>query len=295
MLGAPVAEGITHFSPRLELLLSEPSLVMSSLGGSTASGNKVPGRSEKEAKAPEMAPPASRKCGRPKGSHNKKTLEALAAATAVAPSTFVATRATRAPGDAGVPEKRGPGRLKGSGKKTAPATPATPSLPCRHGHPPGSKNKKTLAALGAATSTFAKSRAVASPPDGPLRLWSEKPALQPPAYILAEGWWTCLIPMLAGAQDLLRLPSKFTDSMEGQEMAYAKLQDCSGGQPKYRVEIYYYGQGVWYFRDGWSKFFIDYGVHEGWFLLLTHHNGKKDFTVCLFDGTLSARTFAAWS
>jgi hypothetical protein len=64
--------------------------------------------------------------------------------------------------------------------------------------------------------------------------------------------------------------------MEGQEMAYAKLRECSGGQPKYRVEIYYDGQGVCYFRDGWSKFFIDYGVHEGWFLLLTRHDGKKD-------------------
>jgi hypothetical protein len=83
--------------------------------------------------------------------------------------------------------------------------------------------------------------------------------------------------------------------MEGYEMAYAKPREYSGGQPKYRVEIYYDGQGVCYFHDGWSKFFIDYGVHEGWFLLLTRHNGKKDFTVCLFDGTLSARTFAAWS
>jgi hypothetical protein len=82
--------------------------------------------------------------------------------------------------------------------------------------------------------------------------------------------------MLAGPQNLLHLPSKFTDTMEGQDMAYAKLREC-------------------YFRDGWSKFFIDYGVHEGWFLLLTRHDGKKDFTICLFDGTLSARTFAAWS
>jgi hypothetical protein len=133
------------------------------------------------------------------------------------------------------------------------------------------------------------------PPDGPSRLRSEKPALQPPAYISAEGWSTCIIPVLAGARDLLRLPSLFTDSMEGQEMAYAKLRECSGSQPKYRVEIYYDGQGVCYFHDGWSKFFIDYGVHEGWFLLLTRHDGKKDFTVCLFDGTLSARTFTAWS
>jgi hypothetical protein len=81
--------------------------------------------------------------------------------------------------------------------------------------------------------------------------------------------------------------------MEGQEMAYAKLRECSGGQPTYRIEVYYDGQGVCYFRDGWSKFFLDYGAHEGWFILLTRHDGKKDFTVCFFDATLSARTYAA--
>jgi hypothetical protein len=32
--------------------------------------------------------------------------------------------------------------------------------------------------------------------------------------------------------------------MEGQEMAYAKLRECSGGQPAYRVEVYYDGQRV---------------------------------------------------
>jgi hypothetical protein len=81
--------------------------------------------------------------------------------------------------------------------------------------------------------------------------------------------------------------------MEGQEMAYAKLRECSGGQPLYRVEVYYDDQEVCYFCDGWSKFFLDYGAHEGWFILLTRHDGKKDFTVCFFDATLSARTYAA--
>jgi hypothetical protein len=66
--------------------------------------------------------------------------------------------------------------------------------------------------------------------------------------------------------------------MEDQEMAYAKLRECSGGQPSYRVEVYYDGQGVCYFCDGWSKFFIDYGVHEGWFILLTRQDEKEDFT-----------------
>jgi hypothetical protein len=81
--------------------------------------------------------------------------------------------------------------------------------------------------------------------------------------------------------------------MEDQELAYAKLRECSGGQPTYRVEVHYDGQGVCYFRDGWSKFFVDYGMHEGWFILLTRQDEKDDFTLCLFDGTLSARAFAA--
>jgi hypothetical protein len=36
-----------------------------------------------------------------------------------------------------------------------------------------------------------------------------------------------------------------------------------------------------------------YGVHEGWFILLTRQDEKDDFTLCLFDGTLSARAFPA--
>jgi hypothetical protein len=121
------------------------------------------------------------------------------------------------------------------------------------------------------------------------------PALQPPAYTSAEGWSTFIVSVLAGAKDRIRLPSQFVETMEGQEMAYATLRECSVGQPKYRVEVYYDGKGVCYFRDGWSKFFIDYSVHAGWFLLFTRRDGRRNFTVCIFDGTLCARTFAAWS
>jgi uncharacterized Fe-S radical SAM superfamily protein PflX len=37
------------------------------------------------------------------------------------------------------------------------------------------------------------------------------------------------------------------EAMEGQQMAYAILQECSIGQPKYRVEMYYDGEGKCYF------------------------------------------------
>jgi hypothetical protein len=156
-------------------------------------------------------------------------LVALAATSATATTISAATRAARAPGGVGVPEKRGPGRPKGSGRKAVPIAAAAPSPPRRRRRSLGSKNKKTLAALGAAASHSARLCTMTSPPDGPSQLRSEKPALQPPAYVSAEGCSTCIIPVLAGAQDLLRLPSQFTDLIEGQEMAYATLRECSGG------------------------------------------------------------------
>jgi hypothetical protein len=55
------------------------------------------------------------------------------------------------------------------------------------------------------------------------------PTLQPPAYTSTEGWSTFIVPVLAGAKDRLCLPSQFMETMEGQEMAYAMLQECSVG------------------------------------------------------------------
>jgi hypothetical protein len=120
-------------------------------------------------------------------------------------------------------------------------------------------------------------------------------AHHPPAYASAEGWTTFLVPVLAGYEDHLRMPSQFMEAMVGQEMAYAILQECSAGKPKYRVKIYYDSKGKCYFRNGWPKFFMEYGVHAGWFLVFTRHNGMQELFVRVFDGTLYARSFAAWS
>jgi hypothetical protein len=122
-----------------------------------------------------MTPTASQKRGRLKGSRNQKTLAALTAAAA--PTTTAAAGAALALGGEGVLNRRGPGRSRGSGRKTAPAAAAAPLLPRRRGRPPGSKNKKTLATLGAAPSSFARPRAAASPPAGLSQLWLVIPAL----------------------------------------------------------------------------------------------------------------------
>jgi hypothetical protein len=234
------AQGVSNFSFALEPSLLEPSPTMSSPSHSPASGDKVPEGDREVVDVPEMAPSASRRHGRPKGSRNKSTLEALAAKAAAAASSSVAPQATGAPSDAGIQEKRKPGRPKGSGKKTAPAAVAAPSSSRRRERPPGSKNKKAPTVFRV-DATPAGPRATAPPPLGPSRPWLEKPALQPPEYISAQGWSTCIIPVLAGARDRLRLPTQFTSSMEDQEMACAKLRECSGGQPMYRVEVYYDG------------------------------------------------------
>jgi hypothetical protein len=196
---------------------------LSSLGGPDIGGEGVPekrgpGRakgSRKRAEMPVTTPPASRKRGHPKGSRNQKTLAALAATAAAAPTAAAAAGTAPALGSKGSPKKRGPGRPKGGGRKAAPAVAAAPSPSRRRGWPPGSKNKKTLAALGAAASGSTRPRAAASPQAGPSRLQQVLSALQPPAYTSAEGWSTFIVPMLAGARDLLRLPSQFVESMEG--------------------------------------------------------------------------------
>jgi hypothetical protein len=117
----------------------------------------------------------------------------------------------------GVPENRGPGRPRGSGKKEVTATAvAAPSSAPHRGRPPGSRNKKTLAALAAAATGSAGPVTEATSSAGPSRLWPVLPPVhQPPAYALAEGWVTFLVRVLVECEDRLCLPSKFVEPMEG--------------------------------------------------------------------------------
>jgi hypothetical protein len=118
---------------------------------------------------------------------------------------------------------------------------------------------------------------------------------EPPAYISINGYTTFIAPALAGCGDRLRLPSKFAEGMDGREIARTILHECSAGQPSYDIEVYYDGEGKCYFRDGWPKFFMDYGVQEGWFLLFSRCEGTREFFIHVIDGTLCARSFVAWA
>jgi hypothetical protein len=176
-----------------------------------------------------------------------------------------------------------------------------PSVPYRRGRPLGSRNKKTLAALAAAAAA-ASSVTAAAAIGGPTGVTAAAaglsrcpPTRQPPAYASVNGFVTFLVPILAGSEERLPLPFKFVEAIEGQGLTRAIMEECSGGQPSYDIEVFHNGEGKCYFHGRWPKFFADYGLREGWSLIFFRHNGMCDFCVRVIDGSFCARSFTAWA
>jgi hypothetical protein len=87
---------------------------------------------------------------------------------------------------------------------------ASPSAPCPRGRPPGSRNKKTLAAIMAATAAAGGLAAATATAAGPSR---HPPARQSPTYTSVNGYVTFLVLVLAWSEDRLCLPFKFVEAM----------------------------------------------------------------------------------
>jgi hypothetical protein len=110
-----------------------------------------------------------------------------------------------------------------------------------------------------------------------------------------NGYTTFLVPLRAGSEECLQLPFKFVDAMEGEGITHAIVEECSGGQPSYHVEIFHDGKGKSYLRGGWSKFFEDYGLKEGWSLIFSRRQGAHFFCIRVVDGSYCARAFSVWA
>jgi hypothetical protein len=181
--------------------------------------------------------------------------------------------------DAGVmAEKRGCGRPRGSKNKPKVVTMVAPSsVPAkrRPGRPLGSKNK---------------SKSSTSQVNEPLEVSAahRNPPLPPIGNVFAFF-------ALAGAQccEQQRVPLKFSEFMDGQELCEAILQEVSSGGPPYKVEVYYDGDGEMFFKGGWPRFAEDYDLHQGWFLLFNYHYGTTKFDVKIFDGTQCQKKYEA--
>jgi hypothetical protein len=177
----------------------------------------------------------------------------------------------------------------------------TPSVPRKHGRPLGSRNRKTLAVLVAAAATVSTEAATTAATGnssgivaGVARQSRRPPKKQQPAYTSVNGYTTFLVPLWAGSEELLPLPFKFVDTMEGDGLMHAIVEECSGGQPSYPVEIFHYGEGKSYLRDGWPKFFEDYGLKEDWSLIFSCCDRAHFFCIRIIDSSYYARAFSAW-
>jgi hypothetical protein len=205
------------------------------------------------------------KRGRPLGSRNKKTLAALAAAAAAQP--FGAGRSTAivvAPGGT-VVVAAGSAVIPAAATSVAGLT-GTPleaeaalvSAAMAFGTaPPG------LAGLSVDGSARAAAKKVRAPPARP-------PTKQRLSYVPKHGFATAMVPLLARSKERLPLPASFIGTMGKNPPTSFMIEDGSGGQPMYDVEVLHDEEGKSYLPRGWERFFTDYGLERGWSLILTH-------------------------
>jgi hypothetical protein len=110
-----------------------------------------------------------------------------------------------------------------------------------------------------------------------------------------NGFTTFLVPLQAGSEVRLPLPFKFIDAMGGDVLTHAVVEECSGSQLSYPMEIFHDGEGKSDLRGGLPQFFEDYGLKEGWSLIFSRCDGAHYFCVCSIDSSYCARAFSAWA
>jgi hypothetical protein len=158
-----------------------------------------------------------------------------------------------------------------------------------HGRPRGSKNKTTIAAMGASSSALVKrhpGRPTGSKnkPKVPSAITSPS-APSPGTTSSSPSIYSFFCICNAQCHEIQRLPLKFTNFMDGRELREAVLREHSGGGIPYEVEVWYDGAGEPFFKGGWSRFAEDHDLHQGFFLTFDYHVGTSKFDVRIYDGT----------
>jgi hypothetical protein len=164
------------------------------------------------------------------------------------------------------------------------------------GCPRGSKNKTTVAAMGASSSALVKRR--------PGRLAGSKNKPKVPSTIpgpSAPSPGTSSSPRIysffcichAQCREIQRMPSKFMNFMDGRELRKAVIREHSGGGTPYEVEVWYDGAGEQFFKVGWSRFAEDHDLHQGFFMTFDYYVGTSKFDVRIYDGTQCQKEYEA--
>jgi hypothetical protein len=89
-----------------------------------------------------------------------------------------------------------------------------------------------------------------------------KPRRSPPrqrlSYVSEHGFTTFVVHLRAGCKERLPLPASFIGTMGRNPPTSIMVEEGSGGQPLYLVEILHDEQGKSYLTDGWTRFIDDY-------------------------------------
>jgi hypothetical protein len=93
----------------------------------------------------------------------------------------------------------------------------------------------------------------------------------------------------------LPLPFWLIDTLGKNPLTRALVEEGSGGQPLYPVEVYHDAMGKSYLCDGWLKFFKDYDLQVGWSLIFTRRIESLFFCVRVVDTSGCARVYSPWS
>jgi hypothetical protein len=165
------------------------------------------------------------------------------------------------------------------------------------GHPRGSKNKTTTAAVVALSSALVKrcpSHPAGSKNKPKVPYAAPGPsAPSPDASSSSPRIYSFFYICNAQCHEIQRLPLKFTKFMDGRELREAVLREHSGGGTPYEVEVWYDGAGEQFFKGGWSQFAEDHDLHQGFFMTFDFHVGTSKFDVRIYDGTQCQKEYEA--
>jgi hypothetical protein len=92
------------------------------------------------------------------------------------------------------------------------------------------------------------------------------------SYIPKHGFATSVVPLLAGCEERLPLPASFIGMMGKVPPMNIMVEDGSGGQPLYQVEI----------------------LERGWSLIVTHRSRSPILCIRVVDGSGCARAYSPW-
>jgi hypothetical protein len=101
-----------------------------------------------------------------------------------------------------------------------------------------------------------------------------------------------MVLLRAGCEERLPLPASFVGTMGRNPPTSIMVEEGSGDQPLYVVEILHDEQGKSYLTDGWTRFIDDYDLKCGWSLILTHRAGSP--ILCIRAVDTSGCAYSPW-